>query len=133
MLALEFYKSWNTFVISEMVILAAPWMLHKIKKGICRTVCPSLAASLEPLTHTLNTACLGLLYRYYFGRCSSGLAKLSPLPHSHGRSNRYSDKLHGFSVTISRCYKDAYVNSFFFCLARLWNHCMQNALLLHMI
>ena len=107
--------------MSEIVILATPWMLHKIKKGICRTVCPSIAACLELLTHPLNTACLSLLYRYYFARCSSGLAELIPLPHSHGRSTRYSDKFHGFSVTISRSYKDVYVNSSFFCVARLWN------------
>ena len=33
----------------------------------------------------------------------------------------YSDRLHGFSVTIPRGYKDDYVNSFFPCTARLWN------------
>ena len=34
---------------------------------------------------------------------------------------RYSDRLHDFSVTIPRCYKDVYVNSFFPRTARLWN------------
>ena len=29
--------------------------------------------------------------------------------------------MHDFSVTIPRCYKDVYVNSFFPCTARLWN------------
>ena len=29
--------------------------------------------------------------------------------------------MHDFSVTIPRCYKDVYVNSFFLCRARLWN------------
>ena len=53
-----------------------------------------------------------LLYRYYFGRCSSEPAQLVPLPYSGGKSSRYSDGLHDFSVTIPRCYKDAYVNSF---------------------
>ena len=38
-----------------------------------------------------------------------------------GLSNRYSDRLHDFSVTIPRCYQDVYVNSFFPCSARLWN------------
>ena len=33
----------------------------------------------------------------------------------------YSDRLHDFSVTIPRCYKDVYVNSFFPRTARLWN------------
>ena len=59
--------------------------------------------------------------RYYFGRCSSELAQLVPLPYSRGRSTRYSDRLHDFSVTISRCYKDVYVNSFSPRTARLCN------------
>ena len=59
---------------------------------------------------------------YYFGRCcSSELAQLVPLPYSRGRSTCYSDGLHDFSVTIPRCYKDVYVNSFFPRTARLWN------------
>ena len=71
--------------------------------------------------HCWNVASLSLFYRYYFGRCSSELAQLVPLPFSRGRSTRYSDRLHDFSVTIPRCYKDAYVNSFFPHTARLWN------------
>ena len=96
-------------------------LLDKLQKRICRTVGPSLAASLEPLAHHRNVASLSLFYRYYFGRCSSELAQLVPLPFSRGRSTRYSDRLHDFSVTIPRCYKDVYVNSFFPRTARLWN------------
>ena len=47
------------------------------------------------------------------GRCSSELAQLISLPYSRGRSTHHSDRLHDFSVTIPRCYKDVYVNSFF--------------------
>ena len=68
-----------------------------------------------------NLASISLSYRYYFGRCSSELAQLMPLPFSRGRSAHYSDRLHDFSVTIPRCYKDAYVSSFFPCIVRLWN------------
>ena len=93
----------------------------KLQKQICRTVGPSRAASLEPLAHCRNVASLSLFYRYYFGRCSAELAELVPLPYSRGRSTRYSDRLHDFSVTILRCYKDVYVNSFFPHTARLWN------------
>ena len=93
-------------------------LLDKLQKRICRTVGPSLAASLEPLAHRRNVASLSLFYRYYFGRCSSELAKLVPISYSRGSSTRYSDRLHGFSVTIPRCYKDVCVNSFF---PRLWN------------
>ena len=69
--------------------------------------CPSLAASIEPLAQRRNVASLSLFYSYY--------------PYSRGRSIRCSDKLHNFSVTIPRCYKDVYVNSFFPHTAGLWN------------
>ena len=95
-------------------------LLDKLQKRICRVVCPSLAASLEPLTHCQNVASLILFYRYYFGRCSFELALLVPLPYSRGRSTCYSDGLHDFSITIPRCYKDIYINSFFLHTARLW-------------
>ena len=57
-------------------------LLDKVQKQICRTVGPSLAASVEPLAHLLNVASLILFYRYYFGRCSSELAQLLLLPFS---------------------------------------------------
>ena len=57
-------------------------LLDKLQKRICRTVGPSLATSLEPLAHRRNVASLSLFYRYYFGRCSSELAQLFPLPYS---------------------------------------------------
>ena len=94
-------------------------LLDKLQKGICRTVDPSLATSLEPLAHRRNVS-LSLFYRYYFGRCSSELAQLVPPLFSRGRSTRYSDRFHDFAFTIPRCYKDVYVNSFFPHTARLW-------------
>ena len=96
-------------------------LLDKLQKWICRTVGPSLPTSLEPLAYPRNVVSLSLLYRYYFGRCSSELAQLVPLPYSRGRCTCCSNRLHDFSVTIPRCYKDVYVNSFFPHTARLWN------------
>ena len=96
-------------------------LLEKLQKRICRTVGSSLTASLEPSAHRLNVASLSLFYRYCFVRCSSELAQLVPLPFSRRRSTRYSDRLHDFSVTIPRFYKDVDVNSFFPRTARLWN------------
>ena len=55
-------------------------LLDKLQKWICRTFGPSLTASLESLAHCQNVASLSLFYRYYFGRCSSELAQLVPLP-----------------------------------------------------
>ena len=96
-------------------------LLDKRQKRICRTAGPTLAASLKPLAHRRNVASLSLFYGYHFGRCSSELAQLVPLPFFRVRSTRYSDRLHDFSVTLPRCYKDVCVNSFFPRTARLWN------------
>ena len=85
------------------------------------TVGTSVAASLEPLAHCQNVARLSLFYKYCFGRCSSELAQLVPLPYSQGWFTRYSDRLHYFSITIPRCYKYIYVNSFIPRTARFWN------------
>ena len=57
-------------------------LLDKLQKWICTIVGSSLAASLEPLAHRRNVAGSSLLYRHYFGRCSSKLAQLVPLPFS---------------------------------------------------
>ena len=62
----------------------------------CRT-------SLEPLAHRQNVASLNLFHGHYFGRCSSDLNQLVPLPFSRCRSPRYSDRLPDFYVTIPRC------------------------------
>ena len=96
-------------------------LLHKLQKRICRTVDPSLPASLETLAHRRNIASLSFSYRYYFGRFSLELAQLVPLSYSRGRSFRYSDRLHDFSIIIPRYYKGVYVNSFFRRTAGPWN------------
>ena len=57
-------------------------LLNKLQKRICRTIGTSLVAFLEPLAHRQNVTSLSLFYRYYFGRCSSDLAQLVPLPFS---------------------------------------------------
>ena len=95
-------------------------LLHKLQNQICRTVGPSVAASLEPLTHHRNVASLTLFYRYYSGRCSSELAQLVPLPFSQGGLLIILIDCMIFLSPFS-CYKDVYVNSFFPSTARPWN------------
>ena len=95
--------------------------LDKLQKQICRTVVPSLAASLEPLAYCRNVVSLSLFYRYYFGRYLCELAELVPLHYCCGSSTRYSGRLHDFSVMIPRYYRTFYINSFFPYMARLWN------------
>ena len=57
-------------------------LLDKLQKPICRTVGPTLAASLEPLAHRRNVVSLSLFCRYCFGRFSSELTELVPLSNS---------------------------------------------------
>ena len=104
-----------------------PWgcyleLLDKLQNGVCRTVGPSLAASLELLAHRRNVASLSLFYSLTLVD-----AHLNWQDWFHfvilegGRCTCYSHTLHDFCVTISRCYRDVYVNSFFPHTARPWN------------
>ena len=80
-------------------------LLDKLQNWICRTVRTSLAASLQSLAHRLNVASLSLFYIYYFGRCSSGLAELIPLPYS--TSLFLQDVYFGVTrIAIPWCYKN---------------------------
>ena len=54
-------------------------LLDNLQK--CRTVDPSLAASLGALAYRQNVASLSLTYRCYFGGCSSELVQLVLLPY----------------------------------------------------
>ena len=112
---LTYNHEWNTVVMSGLVLLVTTWNCWiSYKNGYTGLLVLHLLPLLNPW--------LIINYRYYFGRCSSELAQLDPLPYSRGRSTRYSDRLHDFSVTIPRCYKHVYVNSFFPHTARLWNY-----------
>ena len=94
-------------------------LIDKLQKLICKTI--ELVVSLTSLAHRRNVFRLGLFYRYYFGRCSSKLTQLVPLPYSRGWSTHYSDRMHDYSVTIPQFYKHLNVNGFFLCTTRLWN------------
>ena len=109
-----------------------PWKIEKAISSIMMTshhivwLTPSLAAPLEPLAYRENVSGFSPFYRYYFGRCSSVLDELVPLPPSCGRSTRYSNRLDDFSVAISGSYKNIIkwdkgdnVNSLFPCTPRL--------------
>ena len=118
---LSYSYVWNTFVMSGLVLLVAIWNCWISYKNECAGLLFFHLLPLEPLAHHQNVASLSLFYRYHFGRCSSELVQLIPLPFSSGRSTHYSERLHDFSVTIPRCHKDLYANSFFPRTARLWN------------
>ena len=96
-------------------------LLDKLQRKICRTVGPSLAASLQSLAHHENVTSISLFSRYYFGRYLSELAQMVALSFHWGKSTRYFDRLHDFTVAIPRYHKNVYVSSFFPCTARFWN------------
>ena len=92
-------------------------LLGKLQKQIYRTG-PSFVASHEPLAHCQNLAsfksCIGIPLVDVLQNCLNWFHFLF----FRGRPTHYSDRLYDFSVTIPRCYKDVYVNSFF---PRLWD------------
>ena len=77
---LAYGLAWNTVVTSGLVFLGTTWNNRYVRY-----------ASLELLAYRQNVASLSILFRYYFGRCSSELTQLFPLPYYRGRSSRYSD------------------------------------------
>ena len=92
--ALYLYKStirlcMNTVVVSWLVLLVATWNSWISYKNRYAGL---LVFHLLPLC------------RYCFGRCSSELVELVPLPYYQGRSTSYSDRLHDFFVTIPKYY-----------------------------
>ena len=106
-------------------------MLDKLPKRICRAVGPSFVDSLEPLGHCQNVASIGLFYRYItlVDACSSKVGQVVPFPYSRGSSSRHFDRLHDFSDTILRYYKDVYLNSFLYAQLDSGIICINNAFL----
>ena len=72
-----------------------------------------------PYVHARSTVVMSRLV--LVATWSQLLAQLVPLSCSQGRSTGYCGRFYDSSVTIPRCYKDVYVNSFFPLTARLWN------------
>ena len=63
-----------------------------------------------------------LFYKYYFGKCSSGLAELVPPLQVFTRNTRLSGQSHAFTVTTMSHRTTHYIEkSFFTRTARLWN------------
>ena len=76
-----------------------------------------VANSITSLGHRRNVSCIVPFYKYYFGKCSSGLSS-----QVFGRNTRLSGRRHAFTVATTshrtRMYRE---NSFFTHTARLWN------------
>ena len=89
-----------------------------------RSVGLSIRNLLPVLNLSSSSKCSQLksfLLTYYFGRCTSELDEQFLLSPSHNRSTPHSNRLHDFSVTILRCYKNDFDNNFSTRKARFWN------------
>ena len=122
-LILPYSLAWNTIVMSGLVLLVATWICRIIyKNGYAGLLFLHSLLLLNPcLIVEKNIGSVSLFYRYYFGRCLYEIVLLALLPYCWGRSTRYSHRLHEYSITFPRCYKDVYVNRFFPRTARLSN------------
>ena len=86
-----------------------------------KDVVPSLAASLETLAHSWNVANLSLFHRFTLVDVHVNWLNWFHFLILQWVLLVILIDCMIFSVTIPRCYKDAYVNSFFPRTARLWN------------
>ena len=57
-----------------------------------------VVSSITSLGHRRNVSCIVLFYKYYFGKCSSGLSELIPPPQVFTRNTRLSGRCHDFTV-----------------------------------
>ena len=89
--------AWNTIVMSWLVLLVATtncyisWSIGYA--GLLVLHLLHLSNPCEKCRNVGNAASVSLSYRCNFGRSSSEVAQLVPLPHSRGRSTRYSGYL----------------------------------------
>ena len=82
-----------------------------------------VASCIISLGHRRNVGCIVFFYKYYFGKCSSGLSELIPPPQVFTRNTRLSGLGHVYIVaTMSHRTTHYRKNSFFTRTARLRNN-----------
>ena len=96
-------------------------LLDRVHKQVVRLVgsgLSGLSAGLQALSHRRDVANLSLLYKYYYGKCSSERTDLVPPKSVTVRSTRFSEQMHRHSPMYrTKCYQ----SSFFLRMAALWN------------
>ena len=101
------------------------WIVYKVER---LSLYDMIGCQLyHSLGHRRNVSCIVLFYKYYFGKCSSGLSELIPPPQVFTRNTRLSGRCHALTVeTISHRTTHYRENSFFIRTARLWNDLTAN-------
>ena len=106
---LPYSLAWNTVVKSGQVLLAVTWICEmNYRIGYVGLLVQHM---LPPLKPWLIVEMLRALVFPVIGYVHL-LAELDPLSYLGWRSTHYSNRLYDFAVTISRCYKDVYINNF---------------------
>ena len=96
-------------------------LLDSTQKRMANIIGPTLAATLQPLSHHRDIASLSLFYKYYHGCCSAKLSSLVPPPKVSKCVTRLSANSHPYTVAVPTCKKSFYSSSFFPGTSVLWN------------
>ena len=95
-------------------------LLDRVQKRVVSLVGCGLTSDCQALSHRRNVASLNLLYKYYYGKCSTELVNLVPLKHVTVRSTCFSEQMH-HTVNSPMCKTKFYQSSFLPHTAALWN------------
>ena len=101
-------------------------MLLIAQAGVISEIFCWVASSITSLGHRRNVSCIVLFYKYYFGKCSSGLSELIPPHQVFGRNTRLSERSHAYIVATMSHITTYRENSLFTLTARLWNDLSAN-------
>ena len=92
-----------------------------MQKRVVSLVGSGLSSDLQALSHKTDVANLSLVYKYYYGNCSSQLADLVPPERATVRSTCFSEQMHCHTVNSFMCRTKFYQSSFFRHKVALWN------------
>ena len=98
--------------------------LDRVQRRVRRLVGDELFKTLQPLSHRRNVSSLSLLYRYFYGKCSSELHAMVPKVLKFNRRTRLAVSVadnHPHFLNIPFSKQEFHSQSFFPRTAALWN------------
>ena len=88
-------------------------LLDRVYKRMVNLVGEELGSSLQPLPHRRSVASLCLFYRYFHGKCATGVSDLVPPVRVFERETRLSACSHPYTLALPRCRTKSHSNRFF--------------------
>ena len=110
----------------ELVLPVVTWVSWTSSRNGYVRLLGALAASFEHLAHCRSVVRLNIFYSRNFGRSSSELVELVPLPYFHGKPTCYFDSLMILLSPSLEYYKHVYDNSFFLAQLDFVTLCQQH-------